>query len=94
MVKPNEDRNRARPIKVRDVEGFIPMLLAACGDAAMKAQLETIVNLPSDEREVGLRQLLNHLRERRAPPYLRDALTCLLDDEIARNVKEALRRCV
>ena len=69
------------------------MLLAACADPAMKSQLEAIVDLPADKREVGLRRLLDHLRERRAPRQLTDTMTCLLDDEIAQKVKDSLRRC-
>ena len=69
------------------------MLLAACADPSMKAQLEAIVDLPADKRELGLHRLLDHLRERRAPRQLTDTLTCLLDDEIAQKVKDSLRRC-
>ena len=92
MALPN-DGSDARPIQLRDIPGFVPMLLAACADSAMKAQLVAIVDLPADKREVGLRRLLDHLRERRAPRQLTDTMTCLLDDEIAHKVKDALRRC-
>ena len=93
MTPPDEEGNGGPPMRFRDVEGLIPLLLAACGDPAMKAQLETIIDLPADKREVGLRRLIDHLRERRAPAQLTDAIICLLDDGLVRKVKEALRRC-
>lgn len=93
MALPKNGRSDARPIQLRDIPGFVPMLLAACADPSMKAQLEALVNLPADKREAGLRRLLDHLRERRAPRQLTDTITCLLDDEIAQKVKDALRRC-
>ena len=93
MASSRKDVKRDRPSRLGDVEGFVQMMLGACRDPAMKAQLEAIVNLSPGNREVGLRRLLDDLRERRAPAHLLDAMTCLLDDEISQKVKEALHRC-
>ena len=82
-----------RPSRVGEVEGFVQMMLAACRDPTMKAKLLRIVDLPPGSREIGVRRLLSELRERRAPAHLTDAMICLLDEEIAHKVKEALRRC-
>ncbi len=76
-----------------EVEGFIDMLLAACGDASMNETLEMLLSQPDHKRRAMVAKILERLRARKAPQKLIEALACLLDDGIAERAYEAIHSC-
>lgn len=79
--------------KLTDIDGFVNMLAAACESAEMNATLERVLSLPDEKRKVLLKEIIETLRNRRAPAELTDAFICLQDDAIAEKAYEALYKC-
>ena len=76
-----------------DVQGFVDMLAAACEDAGMQGTLEKLLSLPDAQRKELLAQIIQEMRERRAPKDIVDAFICLQDDAIAEKAYEAVYKC-
>lgn len=79
--------------KLTDIDGFVNMLAAACESAEMNSTLERVLSLPDEKRKVLLKEIIETLRNRRAPAELTDAFICLQDDAIAEKAYEALYKC-
>ena len=83
----------AAPVKVADIQGFVDMLATACEDAGMQGTLEKLLSLPDAQRHELLTQIIQEMRERRAPKDIVDAFICLQDDAIAEKAYEAVYKC-
>lgn len=81
------------PRTYADVEGFINLMLVACEDATINSTLQDLLSLPHDTRKAAVYKLVAHLRARAALPELIDAITCLLDDEVAEKAFQTIYRC-
>ena len=81
------------PRTYADVEGFINLMLVACEDATINSTLQDLLSLPNETRKAAVVKLVEHLRANAALPGLIDAITCLLDDEVAEKAFQAIYRC-
>jgi hypothetical protein len=79
--------------RLSDISGFVDMLAAACEDAGMQGTLEKLLSLPDVQRKELLAQIIQEMRERRAPKDIVDAFICLQDDAIAEKAYEAVYKC-
>ena len=86
-MKPLNDRQGS----VGDNASFVRMILAAREDAAMNATLEAILALPNDQRSSLIRTLTADMKKKSAPAEFIEAIAYLQDDEVARQVREALK---
>ena len=81
------------PRTYADVDGFINLMLVACEDATINSTLQDLLSLPNDARIAAVYTLVAHLRASAALPGLIDAITCLLDDDLAEKAFQAIYRC-
>ena len=81
------------PRTYADVEGFINLMLVACEDATINRTLQDLLSLPNDTRKAAVYTLVAHLRASAALPGLIDAITCLLDDEVAEKAFLEIYNC-
>ena len=83
----------AIPRTYADVQGFINLMLVACEDATINSTLQELLSLPNDTRKAAVYKLLERLRASAALPELIDAITCLLDDEVAEKAYQSIYKC-
>lgn len=76
-----------------NVDQLVTLLRAACEDAGLNSVLERLLSQPEERRHLLLRELLADLRAQRAPSALLDALSPLLDDDVADTAWRILYRC-
>ena len=69
------------------------MMLVACEDATINSTLQELLSLPNDTRKAAVYKLLERLRASAALPDLIEAITCLLDDEVAEKAFQAIYKC-
>ena len=74
----------------REIDGLVSLLLTACDDAGMRETLEKLLSLPDNTRRDFLALTLDQLRKSRAPAQLTQALSCVLDDQIAERACEVI----
>jgi len=82
-----------KPITFGEIDSFITMLLAACEDRGMNDTLEMLLSQPDAVRKSVVSRLLDRLRETGGPQSLIEALTCLLDDQVAEKAYEVIFKC-
>ena len=68
-------------------------MLVACEDATINSTLQDLLSLPNETRKAAVYKLVAHLRATAALPELIDAITCLLDDDLAEKAFQAIYRC-
>ncbi|MDH5219154.1 MAG: hypothetical protein OEX19_15730 [Gammaproteobacteria bacterium] len=78
---------------IKDLDGFIEMLRAACEDRNMNKTLSHLLSLPNDKRKVVIIHLVNDLESKGAPCNLVRAIACLTDDLIAEKAYKAIYQC-
>ncbi len=83
----------AKPQTYAEVEGLVGVLKAACEDPQINATLEVLLSQSDAKRKSMLRELVERLRNRRAPAFLTDAFVCLMDDEVAEKVYVFIHKC-
>lgn len=76
--------------RIKNLEGFIDMLRAACDDEDMKNTLVTILSMPNEERKSVVVRLVDNLNNKGAPTQLIEFFSSLTDDTIAEKAHEAL----
>jgi hypothetical protein len=86
-MKPSNDH----PGSVGDNSSFVALILAAREDADMNATLEAILALPHAQRKSLISSLTADMKKKEAPPDFIAAIAYLQDDEVARQVREALK---
>jgi|TARA_Y100000310_G_scaffold325974_2_gene390252 hypothetical protein len=69
---------------------FLSLMVVAKEDAAIAARLLTILNQDDLERRATLSTWIRELKFQSAPVAFTDALSCLLDDQIAERAKRLL----
>jgi len=79
--------------KFSDVDGFIDLLIAACEDPSINDTLERLLVTPDVKRKDILKAVIFQMEQRGAPPPLRDAFICLLDDAAAEKAYEVIYQC-
>jgi hypothetical protein len=82
-----------RPKTVGEIDGFVTMLLAACGDKGMNEQLGKILSLPDQERQNLVHTWVSDLLIAQAPKDFIAAIACLLDDRVAEKAYEVIFKC-
>lgn len=83
----------AIPRTYADVQGFINLMLVACEDSTVNSTLQELLSLPNDTRKAAVYKLVERLRASAALPDLIDAITCLLDDDVAEKAYQAIYKC-
>ena len=86
-MKPSNDP----PGSVGDNSSFVAMILAAREDAAMNAILEALLALPHAERRTLIETLTADMKKKQAPADFIDAIAYLQNDEVAQQVRQALK---
>lgn len=80
--------------KIKDIEGFITMLRAACEDSTMNATLSKILSLPNERRKSVVVRLVDDLESKGAPKKLTNSIACLTDDFIAERAYKEIYQCL
>ena len=83
----------ASSITYADVQGFINLLMVACEDATINSTLQKLLSQPDSARKVAVLMLVERLRASAALPDLIEAITCLLDDDVAEKAFQAIYKC-
>lgn len=78
---------------VREIEALIRVLCVACDEPTMRLPLERLLEFPNEQRVAFVEYWLNDLRAKKAPADFIEAISCLLDAEIAARAYESLFRC-
>ena len=78
---------------VSEIDGFISMLRAACEDKYMNDTLERLLSQPDKKRKQIVLKLVEDLSHKQAPSTLIEAISCLVDDEIAEKAYEVIYQC-
>ena len=73
-------------------ENFAALMLAAKDDYEFATYLLAIVSLVREEREVMIENWVEQCDEDRVPPNLREAMRCLMNDQIALKTQQLLLR--
>lgn len=81
------------PRTYADVRGFINLMWVACEDAKINSTVQDLLSLPNGTRQAAVCKLVAHLRLTAALPELIDAITCLLDDELAEKAFQTIYHC-
>jgi hypothetical protein len=68
---------------VADNDTFVTLIRLAQEDAVVRKQLLTILNLPSQQRNVLLTILIDDMKSKSAPSEFVAAIACLLGEEVA-----------
>ena len=86
--RPSETRESPR--SVADDETFVTLIQVAREDEHIRRTLRSLLGLDPFHRRSLLNQWLADLRRRRAPDDFIQALTCLLDDDVAAKALELI----
>jgi len=78
---------------IKDLDGFIEMLRAACEDQRMNKTLSHLLSLPNEKRKFMILHLVNDMESKGAPDSLVSAIACLTDDLIAEKAYKAIYQC-
>lgn len=81
------------PKSVGEIESFITMLTAACGDASVYERLERLLSMPDPKRQAVVRAWVNDLLIAQAPGDFVQAIACLVDDRVAEKAYEVIFQC-
>ena len=75
---------------VADQELFVSLIRTAREDADIRGRLQAILRQPAFHRKSMLNTLVAELKMQSAPAEFIEAIACLLDDGVARKVRELL----
>ena len=75
-----------------DFEPFVKLLRAMCNDPVINKKVVNILKLDSYTRHIVLSNWLEQLRKKSASENLRQALSCLFDDHIAKKVLSLINK--
>jgi hypothetical protein len=85
--------SQAAPKTVAEVEGFVDLLLAACGDPEINATLEKLLAMPDEKRRGLVHAWVSDLLIEKAPKEFIQAVACLSDDAVAEKAYEVIFNC-
>jgi hypothetical protein len=78
---------------VAEIEGFVGLLAAACGDPKINATLEKLLAMPDERRRGLVHTWVSDLIIEEAPKDLIEAVACLIDDAVAEKAYEVIYNC-
>ena len=81
------------PHSVAEIEGFVGLLKAACGDPQINATLERLLVMPDQQRQGVVHAWVTDLLIAEAPREFVQAVACLIDDAIAEKAYEVIYQC-
>lgn len=81
------------PRSVADIEGFVGLLKAACGDARINATLERLLVMPDAQRRGVAHAWVSDLLIAEAPRDFIEAVACLIDDAVAEQAYAVIYQC-
>jgi len=85
--------SRTPPRTVAEIDAFIDLLRAACGDSKINATLEKLLSLPDNKRQALVHTWVTDMMIAGAPPDFIQAVACLMDDAVAEKAYEAIYHC-
>jgi hypothetical protein len=77
---------------VADNDTFVTLIRLAQEDAVVRKQLLTILNLPSQQRNVLLTILIDDMKSKLAPSEFVAAIACLLSEDVAHTAHKMISK--